>query len=102
MGEDLKKALNTLLGGADDTASRAMKILAQLIESRFDGIENQNRDLCEGIRNVHVRISALKNEMDTVRFFSKNPKVLLAFLIAVIILVGSGLQNIFSFFAKLL
>jgi hypothetical protein len=102
MGEDLSKNLRTLLEGSDDSMSKALMILSQLIENKLETLEGQHKDVRSDIERLHERISALKNEMDAVRFFSRRPKLLLVVLIAVIILLTSGIQNIFSFFAKLL
>jgi hypothetical protein len=102
MGEDLTKSIETLLKDSDDRTAKAILILSLLIERKFDELEKQHRDVRDDIEKLHARISTLKNETDTVRFFSKKPKLLLAILIAIIILIGSGIQNIFSFFAKLL
>jgi hypothetical protein len=102
MGEDLSKSLKTLLEGSDDTSAKALLILAQLIESKLETLEEQHRDVRNDIERLHIRISTLKDEMDAVRFFSRKPKLLLTVLIAIIILIASGIQNVFSFFAKLL
>jgi uncharacterized coiled-coil DUF342 family protein len=102
MGEELSKNIQTLLEGSDDIHSKALLLLAQLIENKLGALERQHEEVRDDIEKLHARISTLKGEMEAVRFFSKKPKLLLTVLIALIILLGSGIQNIFSFFAKLL
>jgi hypothetical protein len=102
VGDELSKSIHAILADKGDVTSRAIILLTDLVESRFESLEKQHDSVREDIQNLHAGISTLKNEIDVVRFFSKYPKVLLTIVISIIILVASGVQNIFSFFAKLL
>jgi hypothetical protein len=100
MSEELINAMREVLGEED--SGRAMKLLARLIDAKLEQYEENQKEILKKIDGVNERISKLKSDMDTFHFFSRKPKIALAVLIAVIILCTSGVQNIFSFFAKLL
>jgi hypothetical protein len=94
--------LEILLNGSDDNISNALKLMISLINRRFDCLEVQHRKVEKDIKIVNDKIDNFKRELVAVRFFSTHPKMLLTILIAIILVMGSGLPSIFSFFAKLL
>jgi uncharacterized protein YegL len=104
MGEDLQRAIETVLNGTTSKTGISIKLLAQMVDTKFSSMDAENKqrheELLAAISDNKKKTDDRFKGLEVVSFFSKYPKAFWLVVSAVLVLVGSGLQNIFTSLIK--
>lgn len=104
MGSELQKTIETVLNGTTSKTGIAIKLLAQMVDTKLSTSDKEARErhaeLLKAI-NANKADSDLKFKgLEVVVFFSRYPKAFWLLVSAILVLVGSGLQNIYTTLIK--
>lgn len=104
MGEDLQRAIETVLNGTTSKTGISIKLLAQMVDTKFSGMDAENKqrhmELLEAISENKRKTDDRFKAIEVISFFSKYPRLFWVVVSAVLMLVGSGLQNIYTTLIK--
>ena len=104
MGEDLQRAIETVLNGTTSKTGISIKLLAQMVDTKFSSMDAENKqrhmELLEAISDNKKKTDDRFKGLEVISFFSKYPRVFWLVVSAVLLLVGSGLQNIYTTLIK--
>jgi hypothetical protein len=101
MGEDLEKSIGKVINGTTSKTGIALKLLAQMVDTKFKEQESESKrmhdETISGIKNINSRL----DDLSVISFFSTHKKLFIIIVVAVIVITGSGIQNIISLLSKL-
>lgn len=104
MGEDLQRAIETVLNGTTSKTGISIKLLAQMVDTKFSNMDAENKqrhaELLEAISYNKKKTDDRFKGLEVVSFFSNYPKAFWLVVSAILLLVGSGLQNIYTTLIK--
>jgi len=104
MGEDLQRAIETVLNGTTSKTGIAIKLLAQMVDAKVSALDEEAKtrhaELMKAINENKQRTDDRFKGLEVVAFFSNYPKAFWIVVSAVLLLVGSGLQNIYTTLIK--
>jgi uncharacterized protein YegL len=104
MGEELQKTIETVLNGTTSKTGIAIKLLAQMVDTKFstsdEEAKTRHQELLKAIADDKQKTDERFKGLEVVAFFSKYPKAFWLIVGAVLVLVGSGLQNIYTTLIK--
>jgi hypothetical protein len=104
MGEELQKTIETVLNGTTSKTGISIKLLAQMVDTKFSNMDAENKqrhaELLEAILDNKKKTDDRFNALEVVAFFSKYPKAFWLVVSSILMLVGSGLQNIYTTLIK--
>lgn len=105
MGEELQKTIETVLNGTTSKTGIAIKLLAQMVDNKFS-----EKDKSDKSRHAELLLAISKDKeatearfkgLEVVSFFATHKSAFWLLVGAVLLLVGSGLENIITTIIKL-
>jgi len=105
MGEELQKTIETVLNGTTSKTGIAIKLLAQMVDNKFS-----EKDKSDKLRHTQLLNAINQNKeateirfkgLEVVSFFATHKTAFWVVVGAVLLLVGSGLENIITTIIKL-
>lgn len=100
MGEELQKTIETVLNGTTSKTGISIKLLAQMVDKKFSDSDEEAKkrhaELLKAINKNKADTDSKFKGLEVVVFFSKYPKAFWLVVSALLLLVGSGLQNIYT------
>jgi len=104
MGNELQRSIDTLLEGSTSKTALSIRLLAQMVDSKFTQQDEQST-----LRHQEILEAIFKNKKETdkalegievVRFFSSHPKAFWIVVACILVMVGAGAENIWKTFLK--
>jgi hypothetical protein len=111
MGEDLEKATKEALRGSKSQIATAVTLLSISIDKKMDEVMLSNKHMADDLKkNNEEMLSKLCNyqgeteakfkKLSVIMFFSENPKLFVLFLMACLVLMGAGADNLIAAILK--
>jgi hypothetical protein len=106
MGEELEKTIETVLNGTTSKTGISIKLLAKMIDAKFSDHETERKRMHDEVMNAIDKLSretSVKfDNLSVVSFLSTHKKLFLVIIFSLIILAGTGAQNIYFILSRLL
>lgn len=101
MGEELQKTIETILNGTKSKTGIAIKLLSQMVDTKFGEMETESKERHEEILKNMDCINLKFLSLEVVSFLSNHRTLLLVILASLLLLVGSGVDNIITTIVRL-